>query len=125
MGVSLGKPTVAMLVKQAPLQKMVRSMHAGFSALTTGLLHWLTGPYVHALEYTPATQRLRIRTLSVLCQAVHTDVHLREVHAQIVPCSAPGPCQCCASLSACECALACSRRSRVMSLRLPTALRAL
>ena len=70
-----------MLVKQAPLQKIVRSMHAGFSALTTGLLHWLTGPYVHALEYTPATQRLRIRTLSVLCQAVHTDVHLREVRA--------------------------------------------
>ena len=74
-----GASPLAMLVKQAPLQKIVRSMRAGFSALTTGLLHWLTGPYVHALEYTPATQRLRIRTLSVLCQTVHTDVPLREV----------------------------------------------
>lgn len=60
-------------------------MHAGFSALTTGLLHWLTGPYVHALEYTPATQRLRIRTLSMLCQAVHTDVHLQAVCMAILP----------------------------------------
>ncbi|KAK9837314.1 hypothetical protein WJX81_005594 [Elliptochloris bilobata] len=51
----------------------------GFSALTTGLLHWLTGPYVHALEYAPSTQRLHIRTLSVLCQPVHTDVQLAEV----------------------------------------------
>ena len=84
-----GASPLALLVKQAPLQRQLntwdaRSMRAGFSALTTGLLHWLTGPYVHSLEYTPATQRLRIRTLSVLCQAVHTDAHLQEVHPHAV-----------------------------------------
>lgn len=56
----------------------------GFSGFTTGLLHWLTGPYVHTLEYTPATQQLRIRTLSVLCQAVHTHAHLAEARLIIL-----------------------------------------
>jgi len=62
------------------LEKLsLKGQPAGFSGLTTGLLHWLTGPYVHALEYLPRTQQLDVHTLSVLCRPVHTRVHLAEV----------------------------------------------
>ena len=82
-------------------------MMSGFSGFTTGLLHWLTGPYVHTLEYTPATQQLRIRTLSVLCQAVHTHAHLAEARLTVLlqsPWAVPGA----ASLTWCPLLSACN-----------------
>jgi hypothetical protein len=63
----------------------LKGQPAGFSGLTTGLLHWLTGPYVHALEYLPRTQQLDVHTLSLLCRPVHTRVHLAEVRLTTTP----------------------------------------
>ncbi|GAX76095.1 hypothetical protein CEUSTIGMA_g3538.t1 [Chlamydomonas eustigma] len=37
-----------------------------FGILTTGALHWITNPYVHVMDYEPATQQVDVVTTSLL-----------------------------------------------------------